>query len=462
MDITASANIKCPNCGYQIPISEALQSQIRGELEISLKAEHNERLARAVAEAERRARGALDLELTDLKNRLAEDAEKARAARERELALLSKTRQLEEAQQVQAERIRAELEEGFRKAQAEQMAKAAAAAEARVREQSALELAELKTDLAAQRDKALKAEQAELALRKEKTLLEERARNLDLEVARKLDAEKHAFETELRKALAEQQDLKLKEKEKQINDLRQALEDAKRRSELGSQELQGEVLELDIQAALERQFPADRIEPVPKGMRGADIIQRVRNERLEDCGAVIWETKNTKLWQPAWLDKLKQDQRSVGAATAVLVSVALPEGIEGFGRIDGIWVASLKNWPPLAVALREQLIQVAQARAAFAGKSEKMELLYQYLAGDEFRQRVEAIVEAFEAMQGQIQRERRAMEKQWAEREKQLQRVIGSTAGMYGALQGIVGSGLAAIPALELDDGSLLEDHSND
>jgi hypothetical protein len=462
MDITASANIKCPNCGYQIPISEALQSQIRGELEISLKAEHNERLARAVAEAERRARGALDLELTDLKNRLAEDAEKARAARERELALLSKTRQLEEAQQVQAERIRAALEEGFRKAQAEQMAKAAAAAEARVREQSALELAELKTDLAAQRDKALKAEQAELALRKEKTLLEERARNLDLEVARKLDAEKHAFETELRKALAEQQDLKLKEKEKQINDLRQALEDAKRRSELGSQELQGEVLELDIQAALERQFPADRIEPVPKGMRGADIIQRVRNERLEDCGAVIWETKNTKLWQPAWLDKLKQDQRSVGAATAVLVSVALPEGIEGFGRIDGIWVASLKNWPPLAVALREQLIQVAQARAAFAGKSEKMELLYQYLAGDEFRQRVEAIVEAFEAMQGQIQRERRAMEKQWAEREKQLQRVIGSTAGMYGALQGIVGSGLAAIPALELDDGSLLEDHSND
>jgi hypothetical protein len=193
MDITASANIKCPNCGYQIPISEALQSQIRGELEISLKAEHNERLARAVAEAERRARGALDLELTDLKNRLAEDAEKARAARERELALLSKTRQLEEAQQVQAERIRAELEEGFRKAQAEQMAKAAAAAEARVREQSALELAELKTDLAAQRDKALKAEQAELALRKEKTLLEERARNLDLEVARKLDAEKHAI-----------------------------------------------------------------------------------------------------------------------------------------------------------------------------------------------------------------------------------------------------------------------------
>jgi len=454
-------NIKCPNCSYEIPISEALQSQIRGELETSLKAEHDERLKRAVAEAERRARGGLDLELADLKNRLSENAARAEQAVQRELELRRQNRELAEAQQAQAERIRAELEETFRKTQAEQMAKAAAEAEVRAREQSKLELTQLKADLAAQRDKALKAEQAELTLRQEKAALEDRARNLDLEVARKLDAEKQAFETDLRKALAEQQDLKLKEKEKQINDLRQALEDAKRRSELGSQELQGEVLELDIQALLERQFPADRIEPVPKGMRGADIIQRVRNERLEDCGAVIWETKNTKLWQPAWLDKLKQDQRTVGAAAAVLVSVALPDGIEGFGRIDGIWVASLKTWPPLAVALREQLIQVAQARAAFAGKSEKMELLYQYLAGDEFRQRVEAIVEAFEAMQGQIQRERRAMEKQWAEREKQLQRVIGSTAGMYGALQGIVGSGLAAIPALELDDGKLLEDRSN-
>ncbi len=269
-------------------------------------------------------------------------------------------------------------------------------------------------------------------------------------------------ETGIRKAAAEEQDLRLKEKEKQIADLRQALDDAKRRSELGSQELQGEVLELDIQAALERQFPQDRIEPVLKGARGADILQRVRNERLEDCGLICWETKNAKNWAPAWIDKLKQDQRAAGAAVAVLVSVALPDGIEGFGRIDGVWVAGLRAWPALGVALREQLIQVAYARAASAGKGEKMELLYQYLSGDEFRQRVEAIVEAFSAMQGQIQRERRAMEKQWAEREKQIQRVIGGTSAMYGALQGIVGGVLAVIPALELDDSGLLEESPED
>jgi hypothetical protein len=392
----SDTHIKCPNCGFEIPISEALSAQIRGELESSLKAAHDEQLRRAVADAEQRT------------------------------------------------------------------AKAAAAAEARGREQSALQVKELQADLAAQREKARRAQEAELALRREKTALEERARELDLEVARTLDMEKQRLEAAVRKAVSEEQDLKLKEKEKQIMDLREALNDAKRRSELGSQELQGEVLELDIQAALEREFPADRVEPVPKGMRGADIIQRVRNDRLEECGAIVWETKNTKAWQPAWLDKLKQDQRAVGAAAAVLVSVALPDGIEGFGRIDGIWVAGRKSWPALAVALREQLVQVAYARAASEGKNEKMELLYRYLAGDEFRQRVEAIVEAFEAMQAQIQRERRAMEKQWAEREKQIQRVVGSTSAMYGSLQGIVGGGLAAIPALELDSGGLLEDRGDD
>ena len=223
------------------------------------------------------------------------------------------------------------------------------------------------------------------------------------------------------------------------------------------------MLELDIQAALERQFPQDRIDPVLKGTRGADIRQRVRSERLEDCGLILWETKNAKNWAPAWIDKLKQDQLAAGAAAAVLVSVALPEGMEGFGRIDGIWVAGIRTWPALAIALREQILQVAYTRAASAGKNEKMELLYQYLAGDEFRQRLEAIVEAFTAMQAQIQRERRAMEKQWAEREKQIHRVIGSTSSMYGALQGIVGGGLAAIPALELDGaGSLLENQVDD
>lgn len=454
--------IRCPNCGYAIPVSQALSTQIRGELETSLRTEHESHLRQAVAEAERRARGTLDIELADLKAQIAERAKQAEAAATRELELRKKARDLEEQKKAEAERIRTEVEERLQRESADAIARAAAAAESKAREQGALELKGLQADLAAQREKARIAQEAELTLRKEKGALEERARELDLEVARKLDAAKAELETGIRKAAAEEQDLKLKEKEKQISDLRAALEDAKRRSELGSQELQGEVLELDIQAALERQFPVDQIVPVLKGARGADIQQRVRNERLEDCGLILWETKNAKNWSPTWIDKLKQDQRAAGAAAAVLVTAALPEGMEGLGRIDGIWVAGLKPWPALAVALREQLIAVAYARASAAGKGEKMEMLYEYLSGNEFRQRVEAIVEAFEAMQRQLNRERRAMEKQWAEREKQIVRVIGSTSAMYGSLQGIVGAGLAPIPALELDDLPLLEDRGND
>ena len=451
-----ATDIQCPSCGFVIPIDEALRARVRAELEATLAADHQARLVRAVAEAEQRARGTLDVEVADLKAQLAENAERARLAQERELALRKQARELEEASRTQAETLRAELEAAWREERTQAVTKAAAEAEARAREQSARALETLQADLAVQRQKAEQAQAAELALRQEKTALEARARELDLEVARKLDAAKLELEQGIRKSAAEEQELKLKEKEKQIADLRAALDDAKRRSELGSQELQGEVLELDIQAAMERQFPMDLIEPVLKGARGADIQQRVRNERLDDCGLILWETKNAKHFAPAWIDKLKQDQRAAGAATAVLVSAALPEGMEGFGRIDGVWVAGRKAWPALAVALREQLIQVAHARAASEGKHEKMELLYQYLAGDEFRQRVEAIVEAFGALQGQVQRERRAMERHWAEREKQLQRVIASTSGMYGALQGIVGGGLAAIPALELEETSLI------
>ena len=324
-------------------------------------------------------------------------------------------------------------------------------AEKKVREDSALEKQILERELADERERRRAAQQAELDLRKEKSVLENRARELDLEVARRVDVEKQGLEEAIRRSFAEQQDLKLKEKEKLINELRRSLEDARRKSEQGSQERQGEVLEIDVQAELERRFPHDLISPVPKGARGADLVQEVRDGATRACGVIVWETKNTKHWHPAWLDKLKEDQRAMGANLAVLVSTALPDGIVEFGRIDGVWVSSLRAWPALALALRDQLIQVAFAHAASDGKQEKMEFLYHYLAGDGFRSRVAAIVEAFTALQSQLGRERVAMERIWKEREKQIDRVLANTAKMYGEMRGIVGSSLPAVPALELE-----------
>jgi len=211
------------------------------------------------------------------------------------------------------------------------------------------------------------------------------------------------------------------------------------------------VLEIDIEAELARRFPQDAIVPVAKGARGADLVHEVRDRTLRVCGTIVWEMKNTRHWQPAWIDKLKADQRAIGANLAVIVSTALPDSLVEFGRLDGVWVAGLRAWPALAVALREQLIEVAFAHAAAEGKSEKMELLYHYLAGDQFRRRIEATVEAFTALRNGLTRERNAMERIWNEREKQIDRVLANTAGMYGEVRGIVGSTVPPVPALELD-----------
>ena len=354
--------------------------------------------------------------------------------------------------------IRHDIEARLKLDEEKHIKAAVTAAESRVRDQTDQDLKLLREQLTEQQRKTRAAQDAELVLRKDKAALEERGRELDLEVARKVDAEKQRLEESIRRTVGEEQSLKVKEKDKQIDDLKKLLDEAKRKSEQGSQETQGEVLELDIQALLQQHFPHDAINPVPKGVRGADLIQEVRDGALRPCGTIIWETKNTKHWQPGWLDKLKEDQRAVGANLAVLVSVALPTECGEFGRIDGVGIASLRAWPALAIALREQLIQVAFAHAASEGKNEKMELMYRYLAGDQFRQRVQGIVEAFTEMQDQVNRERRAMERLWKEREKQIERVITNTVGMYGEMRGIVGATMPEIPALTLEGSAgLLE-----
>ena len=231
-----------------------------------------------------------------------------------------------------------------------------------------------------------------------------------------------------------------------------SLEDMKRKAEQGSMETQGEVLEQDFEAQLKAFFVHDDIQPVPKGIRGADLVHNVRTPMGVDCGILLWETKNTKAWSQTWIPKLKDDMIEIRATIAILVSVVLPEGIKRFGRLDGVWVSDPLCAIPLAAALREQLMAVNRERTASIGKSEKMEALYQYLAGVEFKQKIEGIVEAFTSMQDQLNKERRAMERHWKQREKEIERVVKNTVGLYGDMQGIIGGQIPVIPALELED----------
>lgn len=323
-------------------------------------------------------------------------------------------------------------------------------AEKKARESLAVELAELRQQVSEKDEELGKARRQELNLRKRQRELEEKEKAMELEVARKLDEERRKIEGQIAARLAEENRVKDLEKDKQLADLRQQIEELKRKAEQGSQQLRGEVVELELEEILRANFPYDEIEPVAKGIKGADVIQRVNTSAGQPCGTIIWESKNTKTWSDNWIPKLKDDQRTLKAEIAVLASMVLPKGISHFGNVDGVWVTDFSTVIGVASALRANLTQVSMTRLAVEGKSSKMEVLYAYLSGTEFKQRVEAIVESFVAMNEDLDREKRAMETAWSKREKQIQRVIHSVAGMYGDMQGIIGATLPKIEYLEL------------
>jgi hypothetical protein len=210
------------------------------------------------------------------------------------------------------------------------------------------------------------------------------------------------------------------------------------------------VQELELESILTARFPFDNIEPVPKGEFGGDALQRVVSPTGQACGTILWESKRTKNWSDGWLTKLRDDQRTAKAEVAVIISQALPKNVETFDLIDGVWVTHPRSAIPVAMVLRNTLIEIAAARSAMDGQQTKTEMIYHYLTGPRFRQRVEAIVEAFSSMQDDLNKERKAITKQWAKREEQINRVMQSTVGMYGDLQGIAGQSLQEIEGLEM------------
>jgi len=294
------------------------------------------------------------------------------------------------------------------------------------------------------------AQRQELELRKRQRELVEKEEKLELELSRKIDAERQKIIQKTSKEFEETHRLKDAEKDKQLDDMKKQIDELKRKSEQGSQQMQGEVLELELEESLKEEFPFDVIEPVAKGVKGGDIIQTVKTQSGRICGKILWETKRTKNWSDSWILKLKDDQRDAKADLAILVSETLPKGFHHFRLISGVWVTDILSAVSLALALRVVLIQVARERETQVGKKEKMELAYNYLTGQEFRNRVEAIVESFTAMKADLEAERRAMLKIWAKREKQIERVISNAAGMHGDLQEIAGSSLPTIKMLEL------------
>ena len=305
-------------------------------------------------------------------------------------------------------------------------------------------------------EKLKSSRQKELEFLQKEQQLKTKEEELEISIQQRLQQERSKLSDELRK-LEEQKSaakdteyqMRVRELEKQLEDQKKLAEEMRRKAEQGSSQLQGESQELLLEQILREYFPFDIIEEVGKGVEGADCIQVVRNASGTECGRIIYESKRTKNWSNSWVEKLKTDLRNKGADIAILVTQAFPKDMKRFGERDGIWICSYDEIASVSMILRNAILRVSEAKRSEENKGEKMQLLYNYLTGNEFRQQVEAIVEGFMAMKNSLAKERIQMEKIWKEREKQLDKVLISTSGMYGSVKGIAGASVNSIPLLE-------------
>lgn len=405
--------INCPKCGESISIDDVLTHQIESKLKKDFEG------AQAAMEAEMATRSEA------LKK---QESEIAKSKKDIESVVAGQV-----AEQLE-EQKRAIYKDALREAEKEQNARTEM----------------LEEQLKNKEEKLAQARENEVELRKEKMKLDEEKQSFELEKIRQLEEAKKTIAEEAAQKATEEQQYVIAQLKKQLTDATKAKDDLARKLEQGSQQTQGEVLELELEDILRSEFPFDEVFPVPKGVSGADITQKVHNQSGKYCGQIVWESKKTKAWSESWIQKLKDDQRILKAEIAVIVSTVLPGDIKGFGFRDGVWICDVKLTAALATALRVNLESVSREKSMSVGKNEKMEVLYTYLTGVEFKQRVEAIVEAFTGMDDGLRKERLAYERIWAEREKQIRKVITNTVGMYGDLSGLVA--LPQIKSLELDE----------
>ena len=319
----------------------------------------------------------------------------------------------------------------------------------KAKEQVSVDLQDVQQQLTESQTNLKASQQAELELRQERRQLQQEKEALELTVNRRLDEERSKIRETAKKEVVEEHQLKEAENDKLIADLLAQIEGLKRKAEQGSQQAQGEVLEIGLETILKQQFPFDTITPVPKGIHGGDVLQVVNDLGGVECGTILWESKRTKAWSDGWLPKLRDDQRAAKAQFSILVSIEMPKGISTFNCIDGVWVTCWACAVGVAVVLRAGLIELAASKRSLVGRNDKMELLYNYLSGQEFRHRMEGIVEAFVTLREDLEAEKRSTQRIWAKREKQLERAVTQTAGMYGDLTGIIGASLPQIEQLE-------------
>jgi hypothetical protein len=408
--------ITCPRCKAEIKLTESLAAPL---IE-SIRRDYEQRLTKKDADIAKR--------------------EASLRAREEAVTKASEAIEDQVAEKLRHERARIAAEE----------ARKARLVLGTDLDQKTKEITDLQEILTQRNEKLVEAQKAQAELLRKGRELEDAKRELELTVEKRVQESLAAVREQAKQEAGDELRLKVMEKQQTIASMQKQIDELKRKAEQGSQQLQGEVQELELEALLSAKFPYDVIQPVPRGEHGGDLLQRVVGPAGQPWGTILWESKRTKNWSDGWLAKLRKDQRSAKAEVAVIVSRALPKYVETFELIDGVWVIHPRAVLPIAATLRQMLMEVASARKASEGQQTKMEMVYEYLTSPRFRQRVQAIVEAFSSMQDDLGKEKKVIVKQWAKREEQIERVMQATVGMYGDLQGIAGRTLKEIEGLEM------------
>ncbi|MFH6962622.1 DUF2130 domain-containing protein [Flavobacterium plurextorum] len=408
------SSIQCPNCGENIDVNDILKHQ----LEDSIRKEFQQKAASQAKELE-------------LKNEQFEKAKadfEAKKKQENELFAERLEREKKTAEKEIGEKLKAKLEE---------------------ENKDRMLLMEKELSEKSEKLRELNKMTGEIAkLQREKLEMKEA---IEAEAQKQLNATLVLERDKIRKQEEEKNELKIKEYQKQSDDQKKLIEEMKRKQEQGSMQLQGEVMELAIEEWLANNFPLDTIDEIKKGANGADCLQIVNTRELQNCGSIYYESKRTKAFQPSWIEKFKNDIRTKRANIGVLVTEVMPNGMERMGMRDGIWICTYEEFKGLTAVLRQSLIQVSQAVQAQENKGDKMSMLYDFLTSNEFRLQIEGIVEGFTQMQSDLDSEKRAMQRIWKQREKQIEKVVHNTLGMYGSIRGIAGNAVQTVRALELD-----------
>ena len=418
--MSTTNQIKCPNCGTSIDVQDILAHQLEDEINKKYQAQIAEEKKKYEAEQEKLKQDKLAFE--------------EKKKQENELFQERFDKKLKEEKNLMEEKLKAKLLEE----QSDQFA----ALQKELNEQS-------------EKVKELNRSKAEIEkLKREKSELKEA---VEAEAQKKLNEILLLEKDKIRKAEEDKNELRFKEMQKQLEDQKKLTEEMKRKQEQGSMQMQGEVQELAIEEWLAMQFPLDTIEEIKKGARGGDCIQIVNTRTEQNCGKIYYESKRTKDFQPSWIEKFKNDIRDKGANIGVLVTEVMPSDMDRMGLKDGIWICNYDEFKGLCNVLRESIVQINLAVSSQENKGDKMHMLYDYLTSNQFRMQIEAIVEGFTSMKTALDSEKRAMQRIWKEREKQIDKVTTNTIDMHASIKGIAGNAIQSVKALELpgiDDGN--------